>query len=59
MNHFDLLKNFKNFIKDFVGFVRKEFLTKAKKHKTISSIYLEDEENFKPKNETLPFFKKK
>ena len=52
-------KSFKNFIKDFVGFVRKEFLTKAKKHKTISSIYLEDEENFKPKNETLPFFKKK
>lgn len=52
-------KSFKNFIKDFMSFIRKEFLTQTKKNKTISSIYLEDEENFKPRNETLPFFKKK
>lgn len=52
-------KSFKDFIKDFMDFIRKEFLTKPKKNKTISSIYLEDEENFKPRSEALPFFKKK
>ncbi len=51
-------KSFKDFIKDFMGFIRKEFLTKPKKNKTISSIYLEDEENFKPRSEALPFLKK-
>jgi hypothetical protein len=52
-------KSFKNFIKDFVWFIHKEFLTKSKKHKTISSIYLEGEDSFMPKNEVLPFIKKK
>ena len=51
-------KNLKNFFKDLANFIHKEFLTKNKK-KSISSIYLEGEDGFKPKNEVLPFFKKK
>lgn len=51
-------KNLKNFFKDFINFIDKEFLTKKKKNKTVSSIYLESEESFKSISEPLPFLKK-
>jgi hypothetical protein len=52
-------KNLKNFFKDFINFIDKEFLTRNKKNKSISSIYLEGEDSYMPQNEALPFIKKK
>jgi hypothetical protein len=52
-------KNLKNFFKDLANFIHKEFLTKNKKNKSISSIYLEGEDSFRPRDEVLPFIKKK